>query len=252
MKELDMDSHPALKDGDTVIARSEAIKAEYWASGCQRFDAKDAVKKLMAECGELFNETPDAWNFLMEGVTEDREADCKLTGFQHEVAICCDLMLQRDARGQTMAFVRKDGSLVPQVVSADSLDLKNLQQYEMLLFDGGNSAGDTWKHVFFPKQEQHCFVDENPLPRKLPAACNMEASLDGGVTYQPATEGVRIVYKDVMIDGEGGRGEVHVNATHEGLITDIWTTRDEPLDHNIGTDSVLIEDIVSRLVTEND
>lgn len=177
MKELDMDSHPALKDGDTVIARSEAIKAEYLASGCQRFDAKkDAVKRLMAECGELFNETPDAWNFLMEGVTEDREADYELTGFQHEVAICCDLMLQDDARGQTMAFVRKDGSLVPQVVSADSLDLENLGQYEMILFDGGNSAGDTWKHVFFPRQQKDCFVDENPLPRASQASCDIEMS----------------------------------------------------------------------------
>jgi hypothetical protein len=175
-----------------------------------------------------------------------------IKAFQHEVGICIDCMLQDDACGQTMVFVRENGKLVPKVVSPDAIDLENLQQYEMILFDGGNSAGDTWKHTFFPKQLQGCFVDENPLPRKELAACNVEVSLDGGVTYQPAPNGVRIVYKEVMIDGEDGRGEVHINATHEGLITDIWTTRDEPLDHNIGTDSVLIEDIVSRLVEEND
>lgn len=82
-------------------------------------------------------------------------------------------------------------------------------------------------------------------------AAAIVVSLDGGETYHPAREGVRIIYKDVMVDGEDGRGEVHINATHEGLITDIWTTRDEPLDHNIGTDSVSLDDIVSRLVDEN-
>lgn len=78
----------------------------------------------------------------------------------------------------------------------------------------------------------------------------MKVSLDGGVTWQPALEGVRLIYEDVYIDGEDGCGEVHINATHEGLITDIWTTRDEPLDHNIGTRSEMIGDIVSQLVEE--
>lgn len=81
---------------------------------------------------------------------------------------------------------------------------------------------------------------------------NMQVSLDGGVTWQPVSEGVRIIYEDVDIDGEDGRGEVHINATDEGLITDIWTTREDPLDHNIGTRAELIEDIVSQLVEEND
>lgn len=76
-------------------------------------------------------------------------------------------------------------------------------------------------------------------------------SLDGGVSYQSAPEGVRIIYQNIPIDGEDGAGEVHINATHEGLITDVWTTREEPLDHNIGTDSVLIDDLITRLVGEN-
>lgn len=74
-------------------------------------------------------------------------------------------------------------------------------------------------------------------------------SLDGGLTFMPAPEGVRIVYEGVMIYGEDGRGEIHINATQEGLITDLWRTPDDPLDH-IGTESVLIEDIVMRLVNE--
>ena len=179
-----------------------------------------------------------------------------LESFRHEVAICINCMLQDDARGGTMAFVREDGRLTPKVISADAIDLDNLQQYEMILFDGGNSAGDTWKHTFFPKQLKNHFVDENPLPRKATAG-NMMVSLDGGTTFQPAPEGVRIAYQKVMVDGEDGRGELVINATHEGLITDLWVHRDEPevsmadYNHNIGTDCVMIEDIVSRLIEEN-
>jgi hypothetical protein len=33
----------------------------------------------------------------------------------------------------------------------------------MLLFDGGSIYGDSWKHVFYPGQLQHFFVDENPI-----------------------------------------------------------------------------------------
>ncbi|MDQ4398209.1 uridylate kinase, partial [Pseudomonas aeruginosa] len=27
-------------------------------------------------------------------------------------------------------------------------------------FDGVNTSGDTWKHVFFPRQREHYFVYE--------------------------------------------------------------------------------------------
>jgi hypothetical protein len=80
----------------------------------------------------------------------------------------------------------------------------------------------------------------------------IKVSLDGGESFQDAKEGVRIVYEGVPIPGEDGTGELHFNATHEGLVTDIWTNREEPLDHNIGTSSQLVEDIVGDLVTENE
>lgn len=50
------------------------------------------------------------------------------------------------------------------------------------------------------------------------------------------------------MDDENGPTELHLNATHEGLISDLFTSRDEHLDHNIGTDSQLVSDIVGRLV----
>ena len=44
----------------------------------------------------------------------------------------------------------------------DSADLADtdIDDYEMVVFDGGNTSGDTWKHVFFPRQREHYFVYE--------------------------------------------------------------------------------------------
>jgi hypothetical protein len=84
--------------------------------------------------------------------------------FRHEVACCVDLMGQDDARGEILVFIRVDHKLISKTIDASQLDLDNLQQYETILFDGGNSAGDTWKHVFFPLVLQHHLVDENALP----------------------------------------------------------------------------------------
>lgn len=80
---------------------------------------------------------------------------------------------------------------------------------------------------------------------------NIKVSLDGGVTFQEAKQGVRIVYEGISVPGEDETGELHVSATHEGVVTDVWVTRDEPLDHNIGTSSQLLDDLVSDLVDEN-
>lgn len=175
-----------------------------------------------------------------------------LDEFQRDVAVCCDCMLQDDAMGETLVFVRENGILQMKAVSADEIDFENLQQYEMIMFDGGNKYGDLWKHVFYPRQKQHFFVDENPLPRQ-PANKpdgNIQVSLDGGETYQDAPSGVRIVYHDMPIPGEDANGELHINATEEGLIMDVWATRDEPLDHNIGTSSEMSAEIVERLVED--
>lgn len=58
---------------DPVFAKSEEIKAEYLASGCQASDVDAAVERLMAECGELFEHDRAAWEFLMEEPHEDSE-----------------------------------------------------------------------------------------------------------------------------------------------------------------------------------
>jgi hypothetical protein len=79
----------------------------------------------------------------------------------------------------------------------------------------------------------------------------MLVSVDGGETFQEAKEGVRVIWKDIFVDGEDESGELHLNATHEGIITDVWVSRESHLDHNIGTASREIVDLVSSMVGEN-
>lgn len=80
---------------------------------------------------------------------------------------------------------------------------------------------------------------------------DLKVSLDGGVTYQPAPSGVRILYDNVAVIGEDEPGQVHINATSEGIITDVWVSREAHLDHNIGTSQDTAEGIAADLVEEN-
>lgn len=75
-------------------------------------------------------------------------------------------------------------------------------------------------------------------------------SLDGGKTFMPAPNGIRIIYKGVFVPGEDEPGELHLNATTEGLISDLWVTREEHLDHNLGTSAQMVDDLVERLVDD--
>lgn len=56
----------SMNASDLVFERSDQIKSEYLASGCQASDVDEAIEKLMGECGELFADDVSAWEFLME------------------------------------------------------------------------------------------------------------------------------------------------------------------------------------------
>jgi hypothetical protein len=60
----------------------------------------------------------------------------------------------------------------------------------------------------------------------------IQVSLDGGVTFIDAPSGVIVHHQGVpvVIDGEDGEGEIHISHTSEGVITDAWGTRADPLD----------------------
>lgn len=81
--------------------------------------------------------------------------------YDDHLGVCINAMSQDDAMGQTLVFDRCDGSLRMREVEALSLVDTDTQAYEMVLFDGGNTHGDRWKHVFFPTQRMHHFIYED-------------------------------------------------------------------------------------------
>ena len=49
-------------------------------------------------------------------------------------------------------------SMIPSLVAGHVP--RNVRSFKYRVFDGGNTSGDTWKHVFFPRQREHYFVYE--------------------------------------------------------------------------------------------
>lgn len=78
----------------------------------------------------------------------------------------------------------------------------------------------------------------------------IKVSLDGGLTYQEAQQGVRVIYGCVDVQGEDEQGELHLNVTREGVIADVWVSREEHLDHNIGSRAEFLDDLVLDLVED--
>lgn len=76
------------------------------------------------------------------------------------LACSCDSMLRDDAMGQVTALVRVANEPEWIVIDVSVMQVADFDRYEMVVFDGGNSSGDSWKHTFFPPSRQHIFVDE--------------------------------------------------------------------------------------------
>ena len=57
-----------------------------------------------------------------------------------------------------MPYIRNKGKLHISHVATQDLVYTDIDRYEMVVFDGGNTSGKCWKHVFFPRQRTPCFV----------------------------------------------------------------------------------------------
>ena len=78
--------------------------------------------------------------------------------FEHQLGACVSAMSQDDAIGQSLVSERMSGMLHMRHIASAALVDTDVDDYEMVIFDGGNTSGDTWKHVFFPRQLEHYFV----------------------------------------------------------------------------------------------
>lgn len=130
-------------------------------------------------------------------------------------------------------------------VIAANPDLKN---YRVTLFE---EPGDRVTIVFdcYAEDADHAAEQaENAYPGCEVKNCTIMGngcllvSLDGGVTYVPAVNGVRLIYSGVELDDDR-EGQLQINMTHEGMITDVYEG-----DENLATDSAMYQDIVDRLI----
>lgn len=78
--------------------------------------------------------------------------------FEQQLGACIDSMRQDDACGETLAIERRDGSLHVRHILNPEDPAIDFDRYELVVFDGGTTAGDSWKHVFFPREREHYFV----------------------------------------------------------------------------------------------
>lgn len=81
--------------------------------------------------------------------------------FEPQFAACINAMSQDDAIGQILVLERTSGALLMRHIAASELTDSVTDHFEMVIFDGGNTRGDKWKHVFFPRQHGHCFMHEH-------------------------------------------------------------------------------------------
>lgn len=75
----------------------------------------------------------------------------------------------------------------------------------------------------------------------------MQVSLDGGQTFVDAKDGVRIIYRGIPGEAPDTEGELHINATSEGLIHDFWIAPGTAQERISGTRTEMLGDILANL-----
>lgn len=83
--------------------------------------------------------------------------------------------------------------------------------------------------------------------QRQPAPDRLQVSLDGGRTYHPAQQGVRILYEGMPGHEQGEQRNLHVHATGEGLIFDVWQ-QDLEDSRNVGTRSQTAQELIDSLI----
>jgi hypothetical protein len=74
----------------------------------------------------------------------------------------------------------------------------------------------------------------------------MKIILDDGTEIK--SDSVTLIWEDQLVPGENENGELHIKATSEGLVSDVWVSREQSLDHNLATAWRTTDDIIETLV----
>jgi len=81
----------------------------------------------------------------------------------------------------------------------------------------------------------------------------MKYSIDGGITFLPAPEGIRLVIEATASTEVSDEEpvELHLTVTGEGVIKDVYASREESLDTCLGTEAEQFDDLVCALIEAN-
>jgi hypothetical protein len=90
---------------------------------------------------------------------------------------CLSSFLQEDATGKSYVVERDNGlrmiglgmCLLEDIfyLISNSKNISELDQYEVIVIDSGNSHGDSWIAMFYPRQCVMAFVDQTVLREKF-------------------------------------------------------------------------------------
>ena len=81
--------------------------------------------------------------------------------FELQLATACNAMSQDDATGHVYGFFRSGSLVMKEIADLEWLLEGGYEQYELILFDGGNTHGDSWKHFFQPLVLAESFISES-------------------------------------------------------------------------------------------
>ncbi len=76
----------------------------------------------------------------------------------------------------------------------------------------------------------------------------MKIIFPDGTVLKP--ESATIVWENLDVPGENLGGKLHIKVNPDGIVRDVWVSRESGLDHNIGGDWATVYDLVHTLVEE--
>ena len=85
--------------------------------------------------------------------------------YQFELEAALNCMCQDDACGNIYVASYNENKVLELklLTNWENLRTEDFKDFELVVVDGGNTAGDCWKHIFHPRQQVDVFIDENPI-----------------------------------------------------------------------------------------
>lgn len=99
--------------------------------------------------------------------------DKEISKFDHQLQVAIEKMTQEDSQSGNVVILAYDdqgqlNSNRPEYDCGEELVMvmEKFHEYQMIIFDGGNSASDRWFWTFYPQQLRSTFIDRNGTSEK--------------------------------------------------------------------------------------